>query len=46
MSPTLIILAVLVAAAIYIVFVYNDLVQSKVRVKEASSDIDVQLKRR
>ena len=46
MTPTIIILGGLAAIAIYVAFVFNDLIQSKNRVKEASSDVDVQLKRR
>jgi LemA protein len=43
MEIILIILAVIV---LWLVFTYNSLVQLRVRVKEAWSDIDVQLKRR
>jgi LemA protein len=46
MSPFIIIGAIAAAVVIYLVFTYNDLIQSKVRVKEAVSDVDVQLKRR
>ena len=46
MSPTIIVLGALAAILIYITMVFNDLVQSKNRVNEANSDIDVQLKRR
>ncbi len=41
-----IILALLLAALIYVVFAYNSLVTWRNRVKEAWSDIEVQLKRR
>ncbi len=46
MSPTLIVIAVLAAVLLWIVGMYNSLIQSKNRVAEAASDIDVQLKRR
>lgn len=46
MSFTIIILAILVVVALWIVAVYNGLVILKNRAKEAWSDIDVQLKRR
>ncbi|MFA6105726.1 MAG: LemA family protein [Patescibacteria group bacterium] len=46
MTPTTVIVAILAAIVIYVIYVYNDLIQSKNRVSEASSDIDVQLKRR
>ncbi|MGV8936162.1 MAG: LemA family protein [Allorhizobium sp.] len=39
-------LAILAAAALYVVFVYNGLVKSRQMVEEAWSGIDVQLKRR
>ena len=42
----LIIIAALGLAALYVWFVYNDLVVTRMRVKEAWSQIDVQLKRR
>ncbi len=41
-----IILAVVAIAALWIIAVYNGLITSKNRVDEATSDIDVQLKRR
>lgn len=43
---SLIILAIIVAAAVYAVYVYNDLVRKRQLVKEGWSGIDVQLKRR
>lgn len=43
---TWIILGVVVAAALYVLTAYNSLVRLKNRMKEAWSDIDVQLKRR
>ncbi len=46
MSTTLIILGVIVAIAGWLIAVYNGLIKLKNRVKEAWSDIDVQLKRR
>ncbi len=45
-SIILIFLVVIVIVAIYAVLVYNNLITLKIKVKEASSDIDVQLKRR
>jgi LemA protein len=42
----IIFIVVLIVIAIYAVSVYNSLILLKTRVKEASSDIDVQLKRR
>lgn len=42
----LVILAVLVAPALWFVVIYNGLIKLKVRTDEAWSDIDVQLKRR
>ncbi len=46
MNISLIILAVIVVIAIAIIAMYNSLVRLKIRVDEAWSDIDVQLKRR
>jgi len=46
MSPTVIIIGIVVLVALYILFVYNSLVTVRVRVKEAWSGIEVQLKRR
>ncbi len=46
MSPTLILVAIIVAIILWIIAMYNGLIQSKNRVAEAASDIDVQLKRR
>jgi LemA protein len=46
MSGTLIVIIVLVVLALAVVFIYNNLVRSKVRTDEAWSDISVQLKRR
>ncbi len=46
MSPTLILVAVIAAIILWIIAMYNGLIQSKNRVAEAASDIDVQLKRR
>ncbi|MDD2766900.1 MAG: LemA family protein [Candidatus Moranbacteria bacterium] len=46
MNATLIILIVIVLFVLYIVAIYNGLVQLRNRVSEAWSDIDVQLKRR
>ena len=46
MSPTIIILIVIGVFVLYIIFIFNGLVQLRNRVSEAWSDIDVQLKRR
>jgi LemA protein len=46
MSTTLIFIAIIVVLALVAISVYNSLISLKVRVQEAASDIDVQLKRR
>jgi LemA protein len=46
MNTTYIILGVVAVIAIYVWMVYNGLVTAKMRIKEAFSHIDVQLKRR
>jgi LemA protein len=46
MSPLYIILGLLVLLVLIIVVIYNGLVTSRMRVKEAWSDIDIQMKRR
>ena len=46
MSPSLIIVGILVVIVAYIVLVYNGLIQARNRVQEAFSDIGVQQKRR
>ncbi len=46
MEITTIIIAIIVLVIIFFVFTYNKLIKLKNRVKEAWSDIDVQLKRR
>ncbi|MBI2012309.1 LemA family protein [Candidatus Curtissbacteria bacterium] len=46
LSPTLIILAALALIGFFIWFLYNNLIRAKIRVSEAWSGIDVQLKRR
>ena len=46
MSTTIIVLAVVFVVLLYVMVVYNGLVTLRNRVKEAWSDIDVQLKRR
>ncbi len=46
MPTSVIILAVVIVLILYVWFLYNSLITSKVRVSEAWSGIDVQLKRR
>lgn len=46
MSPTLIVIGLVAFIALFIFYLYNSLVTAKMRVKEAWSGIDVQLKRR
>jgi LemA protein len=46
MNPLLLLLVLLAFPLLYIVMVYNSLASLKVRIKEAWSQIDVQLKRR
>lgn len=46
MNTTVILLAVLAALLLYVWFIYNSLASGLVRIKEALSGIDVQLKRR
>ncbi len=46
MSLTTILLIIIVVLAVWLIFVYNGLIRLRNRVKEAWSDIDVQLKRR
>jgi len=46
MSPTIIIISFAVLIIIYVWFLYNGLVTARLRVKEAWSGIEVQLKRR
>ena len=46
MSSLNIILGLAVLAALFVAFLYNSLIRSKIRVKEAWSGIEVQLKRR
>lgn len=46
MSPTIIAVAALALVGVFIWFLYNGLVTARMRVKEAWSGIDVQLKRR
>lgn len=46
MSGTIILIAVVAIVALYTWFVYNNLATGKVRIREAFSGIDVQLKRR
>jgi len=46
MTPTLIIIVVAAVAVLWVIGAFNGLVRARNRVKEAWSDIDVQLKRR
>lgn len=46
MSTSLVVLAILLVAALYVVFVYNGLVALRQRVNQAFADVDVQLKQR
>ncbi|MBP9719324.1 MAG: LemA family protein [Candidatus Levybacteria bacterium] len=46
MNTTIILVAVIAAIALYVWFIYNSLAAGLVRIKEALSGIDVQLKRR
>ncbi|RJQ38931.1 LemA family protein [Candidatus Microgenomates bacterium] len=46
MSPTIILIAIVAILALYVWSIYNKLATGKVRIKEALSSIDVQLKRR
>src|SRR3989344_2627210 len=46
MSPTLIVISVLALIGFYIWTLYNGLVTARLRIKEAWSQIEVQLKRR
>lgn len=46
MSTTIILLIVVAVLAIILIFIYNGLIKSRIRVDEAWSDITVQLKRR
>lgn len=46
MSPTLILVGAVIAVLLFIWFLYNSLVTARVRVREAWSGIEVQLKRR
>lgn len=46
MNTTIILIAVVAAIALYVWFIYNNLASGIVRIKEALSGIDVQLKRR
>ena len=46
MSPTLILVAVVVILALYLWFLYNGMVTARIRIREAWSGIEVQLKRR
>lgn len=46
MSPTIIIIAIIAVVGIYLWSLYNGLVTARIRIKEAWSQIEVQLKRR
>lgn len=46
MTPTQILLIVVGVLLLWLILIYNSLIRSRLRVKEAWSDIDVQLKRR
>ncbi|MBI4037729.1 LemA family protein [Candidatus Curtissbacteria bacterium] len=46
MSPTIIIVVLIITFFLYLWFLYNGLVTAKVRIREAWSQIEVQLKRR
>jgi len=46
MSPLFVIIGIVVVILVFVIGVYNGLVKTQQRVKEAWSDIDVQLKRR
>ena len=46
MSPLLIVLGIVVLLVLFVWGLYNSLVTLRVRIKEAMSQIDVQLKRR
>src|SRR3989344_822432 len=46
MSPTLIIVVALIAVLLFVLFLYNNLIRARLRVREAWSGIEVQLKRR
>jgi LemA protein len=46
MTPTIIIIAVVVLLVLVVIGMYNSLVRTRIRVEEAWSDITVQLKRR
>jgi len=46
MSPTLIIVGIIILGLLFLFYLYNSLVTARLRIKEAWSGIDVQLKRR
>ena len=46
MSPTQVVIAILVLVLLYLWFIYNGLVTARMRIREAWSGIEVQLKRR
>ena len=46
MTPTYIVLGLVVVVIVWLIMTYNGLIRSKNQVDEATSDIDVQLKRR
>lgn len=46
MSPTILVVVIVAAVLLFVLFLYNGLVRARLRVKEAWSGIEVQLKRR
>ncbi len=46
MSPTILVVVIIAAVVLFVLFLYNGLVRARLRVKEAWSGIEVQLKRR
>lgn len=46
MSPTIVVLIIVAVLILWVIFTYNRMIALRNRVKEAFSDIDVQLKRR
>jgi LemA protein len=46
MQPLIILLIVIAVIVVFVIFVYNGLIQRRLRIDEAFAQIDVQLKRR